>query len=71
MLWALALKKPQCWVAWMMGGQGLTYETCICLLHVVINTEWGAFGDNGVLDFVRTVEDREIDKTSLNPGKQL
>ena len=22
--------------------------------HVIVNTEWGAFGDNGELDFLRT-----------------
>lgn len=39
--------------------------------QVIINTEWGAFGDHGTLDFVRTRYDREIDQASLNPGKQL
>lgn len=39
--------------------------------HVLINTEWGAFGDNGALDFVRTEYDRDIDTNSINPGKQL
>ena len=39
--------------------------------QVIVNTEWGAFGDNGVLDFIRTKYDREIDVTSINPGKQL
>lgn len=39
--------------------------------YVLINTEWGAFGDNGALDFVRTDYDREIDANSINPTKQL
>ncbi len=39
--------------------------------QVIVNTEWGAFGDNGVLDFIRTKWDEEIDVNSLNPGKQL
>ncbi|KAK8722199.1 hypothetical protein OTU49_012319 [Cherax quadricarinatus] len=39
--------------------------------QVVINTEWGAFGDNGCLDFVRTEYDNNIDSESVNPGKQL
>ncbi|XP_071521980.1 hexokinase type 2 isoform X2 [Panulirus ornatus] len=39
--------------------------------QVVINTEWGAFGDNGCLDFVRTQYDINIDRESINPGKQL
>ncbi|XP_055371114.1 hexokinase type 2 [Condylostylus longicornis] len=39
--------------------------------HVLINTEWGAFGDNGALDFARTEYDRLVDIHSINPGKQL
>lgn len=39
--------------------------------HVLINTEWGAFGDNGALDFIRTEYDREIDEFSINKGKQM
>jgi len=38
--------------------------------HVIINTEWGAFGDHGELDFIRTKWDAAIDEGSLNPGKQ-
>lgn len=38
--------------------------------QVIINTEWGAFGDNGCIEFVRTDVDRAIDEESLNPGKQ-
>jgi len=38
--------------------------------EVVINTEWGAFGDNGIIDFVRTSVDKDIDRISLNPGRQ-
>ncbi|XP_035221455.1 hexokinase-1-like [Stegodyphus dumicola] len=39
--------------------------------QVIINTEWGAFGDNGCLDFLRTEIDRQIDENSINKGKQL
>jgi hexokinase len=39
--------------------------------QVIVNTEWGAFGDNGVLDFVRNPFDLELDRNSLNPGHQL
>jgi len=39
--------------------------------QVIVNTEWGAFGDDGCLDFIRTQYDREVDNISLNPGKQL
>lgn len=39
--------------------------------EMLINTEWGAFGDDGVTDFIRTDYDREIDEFSVNRGKQL
>ncbi|XP_038567794.1 hexokinase-1-like isoform X1 [Micropterus salmoides] len=39
--------------------------------RMCINTEWGAFGDDGSLEDIRTEYDREIDRGSINPGKQL
>ncbi|MFT7805664.1 hexokinase-1 [Arapaima gigas] len=39
--------------------------------RMCINTEWGAFGDDGILEDIRTEFDREIDRGSINPGKQL
>ncbi|KAL4636042.1 hexokinase-2-like [Arapaima gigas] len=39
--------------------------------RMCVNMEWGAFGDDGALDDLRTEFDREIDAGSLNPGKQL
>ncbi|XP_038559115.1 hexokinase-2-like [Micropterus salmoides] len=39
--------------------------------RMCVNTEWGAFGDDGALDDLRTDIDKEIDAGSLNPGKQL
>lgn len=39
--------------------------------RMCVNTEWGAFGDDGALEELRTNIDREIDAGSLNPGKQL
>merc|ERR1712038_2251598 len=38
---------------------------------VVINTEWEALGNSGSLEIVRTTYDHQIDKNSLNPGKQI
>ena len=38
--------------------------------QTIVNTEWGAFGDNGILDFLRTEIDHEVDQHSLNPGLQ-
>jgi len=39
--------------------------------QVIVNTELGAFGDNNVLDFMRTRWDQIVDKLSAEPGKQL
>lgn len=33
-----------------------------------IDIEWGAFGDKGSLDFMRTEYDDILDQTSLLPG---
>jgi len=38
--------------------------------HMIINTEWGAFGDNEELDFLKTKWDINVDEMSVNPGKQ-
>ena len=40
-------------------------------MQVIINTEWGAFGNGGALNFLRTDVDRDIDESSINPGKQM
>ncbi|XP_012287629.1 hexokinase type 2 isoform X2 [Orussus abietinus] len=39
--------------------------------HMLINCEWGAFGEQGVLDFIITEFDRDIDENSTHPSKQL
>lgn len=46
------------------------YETTFCK-EMIINTEWGAFGEKGSIDFIRSRYDEEIDKSSINVGKQL
>lgn len=38
--------------------------------QVIINTEWGAFGDDGTLENWLTEFDKELDKQVLNPGQQ-
>jgi hexokinase len=38
---------------------------------MIVNCEWGAFGENGSIDFIRSRYDDEIDKTSINVGKQM
>jgi len=39
--------------------------------QVLINMEWGAFGDKNELDFILTEFDKEIDNKSLNRTEQL
>ena len=38
--------------------------------QMCINTEWGAFGDDGSLNMLSTRFDTNVDKASINPGKQ-
>ena len=38
--------------------------------EVIINMEWGAFGDDGALDFIATEFDRHVDENSINQGRQ-
>ena len=39
--------------------------------QVIINMEWGAFGNNGHLNHIRTKYDEEVDLSSVNPSKQM
>ncbi len=39
--------------------------------NVVVNTEWGGFGNTGSLDIIRTHYDHELDAQSRNPGRQV
>lgn len=38
--------------------------------QMCINTEWGAFGDDGSLSMLSTCFDASVDQASINPGKQ-
>ncbi|XP_060094812.1 hexokinase-3 [Heteronotia binoei] len=38
--------------------------------RMCINMEWGAFGDDGSLDYLMTSYDKKIDAASINPGQQ-
>nr|XP_054766151.1 hexokinase type 2-like [Lytechinus pictus] len=38
---------------------------------VILDCEFGAFGDNGCLDDIRTDFDRDIDRRTFNRGKQF
>ncbi|XP_026319326.1 hexokinase type 2 isoform X2 [Hyposmocoma kahamanoa] len=81
-LMSCAHKDPNCRVGVIIGtGSNACYveKTENCELfdgepgkdELLINTEWGAFGDDGALDFVRTEFDRDVDTNSINPGKQI
>jgi len=82
-LMACAWKNPKCRIGMIIGtGTNACYLEDIDNVgtwdgdhnepkHVIINTEWGAFGNQGELDFILTKWDREVDRESINPGKQL
>ena len=36
--------------------------------QVIINMEWGAFGDNGCVDFLKTELDHKVEKQSNHVG---
>ena len=48
----------------------INQEDFINQKFMIINTEWGGFGDNGEIDFIRTKWDRNVDENSINPGRQ-
>lgn len=60
-----------CYVETVENAELFDDKSCPEKKHVLINTEWGAFGDNGCIDFIRTEFDREIDENSINRGRQL
>ncbi|XP_008207047.1 hexokinase type 2 isoform X3 [Nasonia vitripennis] len=84
-LMSCAWKNKNCRVGLIVGtGSNACYvektENVECAIpgqyaahkpHMLINTEWGAFGEQGTLDFVLTEFDRDIDENSINPSKQL
>lgn len=82
-LMSCAHKNRECRVGAIVGtGFNACYMEQLCNVElfdddtpgpnkVIVNTEWGAFGDNGVLDFVRTDWDDEVNTYSLNKGRQL
>ncbi|NXI25195.1 HXK1 protein, partial [Sterrhoptilus dennistouni] len=72
-------EDPNCEIGLIAGtGSNVCYMEDMKNIEIVegnegkmcINTEWGAFGDNGCIDHIRTKYDREVDEGSLNPGKQ-
>jgi len=82
-LMACAYKNPLCLAGLIFGtGTNACYVEKLKNVHtwdgdrgspdeVLINTEWGAFGNGGALDFILTDFDNDVDRNSVNPGKQI
>ena len=82
-LMSCAWKNPKCRIGLIIGtGTNACYLEDVDKIELydhkstnestmVVNTEWGAFGNQGELDFIRTKWDRSVDKLSINPGKQI
>uniref|UniRef100_A0A4W6FXX2 Hexokinase-3 n=1 Tax=Lates calcarifer TaxID=8187 RepID=A0A4W6FXX2_LATCA len=74
-----AYEEPTCEIGLIAGtGSNACYMEEMRNIEMIegdegrmcVNMEWGAFGDNGCLDDIRTEYDRAVDDFSLNPGKQ-
>ncbi|KAJ4944794.1 hypothetical protein JOQ06_013334 [Pogonophryne albipinna] len=74
-----AYEEPNCEVGLIAGtGSNACYMEEAKNIEIVegnegrmcVNMEWGAFGDNGCLDDIRTTYDQSVDENSLNEGKQ-
>lgn len=39
--------------------------------YMIINTEWGALGENGSFNFIRTEFDDYVDRHSMHPGRYI
>ncbi|XP_062846644.1 hexokinase HKDC1 isoform X2 [Trichomycterus rosablanca] len=74
-----AYEDPKCEIGLIAGtGSNVCYMEEVKNIETVdgdqgqmcVNTEWGGFGDNDNIEDIRTWFDREVDKGSLNVGKQ-
>ncbi|MGH0127911.1 UNVERIFIED_CONTAM: hypothetical protein FKN15_032741 [Acipenser sinensis] len=74
-----AYEDPSCEIGLIAGtGSNVCYMEEMRNIETVegeegrmcVNTEWGGFGDNDCIEFIRTKFDREVDEGSLNQGKQ-
>ncbi|KAF7233110.1 hypothetical protein EG68_08977 [Paragonimus skrjabini miyazakii] len=80
---ACAAKDPECGIGLIVSaGTNCCYfergsriqkpfAKFACGQELVINTEWGGFGDSGTLQQFMTKYDKEIDAATLTPGKQI
>lgn len=79
---AVGISDPDCHIGLILGtGTNACYMEDLKAIpkftgdkkrysQVIINTEWGAFGDDGKLDPYLTSYDRELDTYVLNKGQQ-
>lgn len=79
---AIGIKDPECHIGLILGtGTNACYMENLSAVpkfsgdrsrysQVIINTEWGAFGDDGKLDSYLTDFDMELDKLVVNKGQQ-
>ena len=79
---AVGIRDPDCHVGLILGtGTNACYMENLDAVpkfsgdrnrysQVVINTEWGAFGDDGKLSAYLTQFDRELDNLVKNKGQQ-
>merc|ERR1711953_738738 len=73
-LMSCAWKNPKCRIGLIIGtGTNACYLEEMDKIetipeggsnHMIVNTEWGAFGNQGELDFILTKWDREVDRLS-------
>ncbi|KAF6770842.1 hypothetical protein AHF37_10632 [Paragonimus kellicotti] len=80
---ACAAKDPECGIGLIVSaGTNCCYfergsriqkpfAKFACGQELIINTEWGGFGDSGTLQQFMTKYDKEIDAATLTPGKQM
>eukprot|EP00731_Ephydatia_muelleri_P020660 Em0013g387a len=80
---AVGIHDPDCYVGVILGtGTNACYLEDLKAVkkykgesnghtHVIINTEWGAFGDDGSLEKWRTSFDRDLDLRTENRMKQI
>ncbi|KAL7730652.1 hypothetical protein ACLKA6_003429 [Drosophila palustris] len=80
-LMAVAWSQPTCKVGLIIGtatNAAYVEQSTECELYegpadlplMIINTEWGRFGSNGHLDFLRNEFDKLVDADSTNPGQK-
>ncbi|XP_017844685.1 hexokinase type 2 [Drosophila busckii] len=82
-LLACAFKQPACRIGLIVGDSTNAcyveqsknvqmFENKNSLkCHMLINTEWGAMGEDGALEFMLTPFDLMLDKLSAEPGKRI